>query len=157
METKIIKQYSKDEAKMVKWVSLACSKDGTRPILEGINISDGEIAASDGHRLHLAGPTPTAFIEGEGKTLKPVNTLSATPRPEEFELIEGTYPDYKQIVPTGEPVFEIALNKKLLADLKTMPGDAMIILSFTDPMHPVKITSPSSGAVAVIMPMHRGT
>jgi len=150
-----VKQNSKEDSKILKWVSLACSKDKARSVLLGIKVNNGEIAAADGFRLHIA-PTPDALKPHNDKILKPTSTLSATPKYDEFETDPGTFPDYQQIVPTDEPTFKIALNKKYLAALATMPGDEYVVLEFTKPTSPIKITSPSSEAVAVIMPMRLG-
>ena len=147
-----VKQKNKEDSKILKWVSLACSKDKSWPVLNGIKVNNGEIAAADGFRLHVAN-TPDALKPHNEKILNPVGTISATPKYDEFITEPGTFPDYEQIIPKDEPYFLTAVNKKFLAALATMPGDDAIILEFYKPGAPMKVTNPGSGAVAVIMPM----
>lgn len=143
---------SKEECKEVKWCQLAASKDQARQVLTGLFVDSKKTVAADGFRMHVI-ETPAALYDYDDQVIKS-NTVTVNPQIQEVEVIEGTFPDYTQIVPTDEPVLSIGINKKYLADLKTMPGDEMIILHITDPKHPVKITCPGSDAVAVIMPMH---
>ena len=154
-ENIVIKQSSKEDSKALKWISLACSKDKARYILNGFLVNQDKTAAADGFRLHIINTTEAMkdSLSCRDKIIKPANgPVSATPRMEEFEVVDGTFPTYQEIIPSDEPVFSFSVNKKYLAALATMPGDEMITFNFTDPMHPVKITS-SDGAVAVIMPM----
>ena len=153
-ENIVIKQSSKEDSKALKWMSLACSKDKARYILNGFLVNQDKTAAADGYRLHIINTTEAMkdSLSCRDKVIKPLSTIGATPKIEEFEIIDGRFPTYQEIIPSDDPVFTIGINKKYLAALATMPGDEMITLEFTDPMHPVKITS-SDGAVAVIMPM----
>ena len=150
---------NKEQAKALKWVQLAASKDQSRPILNGLYINNGETVGCDGFRLHII-ETPEPFTDSiavQGKVIQQLNTVALTPRIEEYiEYEGGDYPAYEQIIPSDKPVFKIAVNKKLLAALAAMPGDEAIILSFTGDNKPIKVTSGSSDckAVAVIMPMH---
>ena len=85
--------------------------------------------------------------------IKPASTINVTPRIEEYKVIEGTFPDWNQIVPTDEPVFKIRLNKNYLVALKDMPTDnESVLLEFTASNAAVKVTG-SDGCIAVIMPM----
>ena len=155
MDNKYIKQVNKEDAKALKWVSHACSKD--RPTLTGIKINNGEIVACDGFRLHIA-PTPTALVEGDGSILKPVNTLTVTPKIEEFEVIEADYPDVESITNQDpeQVTSSIAISQKLLADLKSMPTESnMLTFTFTKDSEPIHISG-AEGYRAVIMPMHKG-
>ena len=156
MDNIVIKQDSKEDSKALKWVSLACSKDRARAVLNGFLVNEDKTAAADGFRLHIINTTDAMkdSLSCRDKIIKPANgPVSATPKMQEFEVVEGTFPDYTQIVPTKPPVFKIALDKKLLADLKTMPGDKAVVLSFTAANQPVLVTCPGSEASAVIMPM----
>ena len=142
---------SKEQCKAVKWVQLAASKDKARAILNGLYINNGETAASDGFRMHII-ETPDALTQFTSKVIQPVSTVTVTPQIQEVTEIEGTFPDYNQIVPTKEPVFQIRINPAYLAGLKDMPGEEEgVLLSFTAHNEPVKVTKGDS--VAVIMPM----
>ena len=154
MDNIVMKQDSKDDSKALKWVSLACSKDKARAVLNGFLVNEDKTAAADGFRLHIINTTEAMkdSLSCRDKVLHPVSPIAATPKIEEFEIVDGRFPQYQEIVPSDDPIFTFSVNKKYLASLSTMPGDEMITFEFTDPMHPVKITS-SDGAVAVIMPM----
>ena len=152
----------KEECKATNFVQKACSKDGSRPVLNGILVENGSIIAADGFRMHV-GVTPEAFKEHEGQIVQVVNNdkpaaVKVTPTIQELQKVEGKFPDWSQIMPDKKedyaPVFQIAVNKKYLADLLNMPGksDVMLRFSFTDPMHPILVEG-AEGYKAVIMPM----
>ena len=146
---------NKEQTSEVKWAMLAASKDKARAILNGLYIHNGKTVGVDGFRMHIIN-TPEPLVDSiavQGKVIQPTNTINLTPRIEEYEVVDGTFPDYEQIIPTSPPVFKIAIDKKLLADLKTMPGDKAVVLSFTAANQPVLVTCPGSEASAVIMPM----
>jgi len=147
---------SKEECKEVKWCQIAASKDQARPILNGLFIDSKKTIGCDGFRIHSI-ETPAALYDYDDKVIKPVSTITVKPQIQEIEEVPGTFPDYKIIIPTDEPVFKIAIDKKLLADLKTMPGNKAVVLSFTAANRPVKVTCPGSDAMAIIMPMHLPT
>ena len=151
-----IKFKNKQETRAMRFVQDACSTDPSRPILTSIRIENGKTIAADGYRLHIA-PTPETLKEYEGKQLKPERRIRVNPQPEEFEEVEGTFPDWQQIVPDRLPVYRIALDKNFLADLGNMPSDSdVLILEFGSPNHPVMAYTNSQGEEyqALIMPMH---
>jgi len=148
---------TKEIARAVRWVFKAASTDVSRPILNGIEIENDQTVCADGFRIHLIS-TPEEFKEFEGKTIKPLQNLTVTPRLTEFEEIDGSYPDWEAIrndVLEKESVFRIAVNKNLLADLKDMPTSEndMIVLSFTATGAPIHVFSFDNEAEAIIMPM----
>ena len=149
---------NKDQAKALKWVQLAASKDQAREILTGIYIDNGSTVTADGFRMHII-PTPEPIrdsISMQDKVIKPVSTITINPTIQEYEVIEGRFPQWEEIVPSKEPIFRIRLNPKYLAALKDIPTDETdsILLEFTDSNHPVKITG-AEGCIAVIMPMKK--
>ena len=154
----------KEECKATNFVQKACSKDGSRPVFNGIKVENGSIIAADGFRMHI-GITPEAFKDYEGEIIQVHNdhkpaAVKVTPTIQEVKKIEGRFPDWSQIMPDKKedysPVFQIAVNKKYLADLINMPGkegaDHMLRFSFTDPNHPILVEG-AEGYKAVIMPM----
>lgn len=74
------------------WVRRAASTDQARPVLTGYNVADGSMAATDGYRMHIA---PRAANMAEGTW-----TWAG-------EAIEGTYPNWRQIVPDGPATLEV--------------------------------------------------
>jgi len=159
MQTHIIKLDNKEDSRAVKWVSLARSRDKSRQILNTIRIDNNNLVAVDGHRLHKI-ETPAILQSYNQKTLKPLNNIPVNPQPVEYEEIDGDYPDWELIeerLANKEAIFQIAVDKKLLADLSTMPTGSsdMIILKFTSENEPIKVIAPDSydKAEALIMPM----
>ena len=153
-----IKLSSKEDSQAVKWVSLARSKESQ--ILNTLRIDNNTLISCDGHRIHKI-ETPETLQEYNQKSLKPLQNIPVSPQPIEFEEIEGNYPDWQAIIESAEDkeiVFQIAVNKKLLADLAKMPTGQTdrIILQFTNKHKPIKIIAPDSydKAEAFIMPMH---
>lgn len=98
-------------------VAFVASKDESRPILTTIhfNLDDGDIVCTDTHRLVLA---KVQAVENGGKYNIPASFVSKLPMGAELKfgnnmvsaqygefvystrLIEGTYPNYKQIIPS---------------------------------------------------------
>ena len=155
MDNKYIKLKDPAESRVVKWLQSGCSKDYSRAILSGMHIKNDCTYSADGYKL-MRVRTPESLIEYEGLTIKPLNTLTINPKIEEWEVIDGNYPDCEVIIDTGdkEEVFTISVNKKLLADaIKSMPGSDMITFSFTGTMNPITITN--DDALLVVMPMKK--
>lgn len=152
-----IKPNDKEEAKTIKWLHSGCSKDPARPVLTGIHVKNGLAYSADGFKL-MRIETPESLKEYEELTIKPLSNIPVTPQVVEWEELPGhTYPDCEQIIKTDkEPIFEISVNKKLLADaIKTMPGpdNNMITLSFTGNRDPIRITT--DDALLIVMPMRK--
>lgn len=158
MTTHIIKPTDKEETQVLRWLQSACeSPKKYRPnnALKGLRVENGVTVGTDGHRLHIA-PTPESLEDYQDKTLIPESKITITPKPQEFTEDEDKYPDWKVImdqIDNKEVVLKIGMNKKYLADLANMPGDDLVILTFTDPKQPVKITKQDNESMAVIMPM----
>ena len=100
-----IKFKDKEETRLMKWIQLAACKDVLKPVMNGIHIKRGEVVACDGARIHKA-KAPAILVEGDGKTIKPLHTITISPRLEEFEEIEGKYPDYEAIIKQVEDIEE---------------------------------------------------
>jgi hypothetical protein len=75
-----------------EWIRKAASTDQARPVLCGYNVTDGLMAATDGHRLHIA----PRLANGQPG----VWTFSG-------EEIDGRYPTWAQVVPEGPANLEI--------------------------------------------------
>ena len=151
---------NKHDSKVLKWLQSAASKD-TESILAGIN-SNGNNAACDGWRLHIVPPTDLVELpDGTRQYGKiPADGLVELP-----DAQEGTYPEYNQIIPQGEPVLEIGVNPQFLIDalkgfLKSDPE--MVRLRFHDTNKPMELFGKietkdgTTPGYALIMPMHIG-
>lgn len=159
---------SKKECLALRWIQHATgNKD--RPILSGI-YKNGELVSADGFRLHVFHPADS-YEEDEGvykvglqleegvSRIRGGNTIHKTPgRIYDVEKIEGTFPDFKQILPRGLPWASVTVNKKYLVDaVEDMPATAgMVSLSVWGPGHPIRLEGEdeTGKATAVIMPMH---
>ena len=158
-ESHIITLADKEEARAVKWLQSATSKDAARPILTTIYVKNGRTVTADGFRIHSIN-TPETLKEFEGKNLHPDSKIAVNPRPEPFCEYPGNFPDcdqIKQLAEKSKPIVKIGLNKKFLADLADMPtgSNNMIILTITDPNKPVVITTREEDyqAEVILMPM----
>lgn len=155
MSDNIVK-LSKDSAEDARWVMLSASTDPARQILSGMKVSDDRIAAADGFTLHIA-PRPAEYEPMVGKVIKPDRKIPVSPQPVEYETIDGTFPDYQQIIPTASPTVRIGLNRQFLGRLATMPSDSeMLVVDVYSETQPVKVSSLCDGLpyTAVMMPMH---
>jgi len=119
---------TKAESLVIRWVQGAATKDKTRPMLTGINVADGSIVACDGFRLHAAKKPECWDVEGTVKGKVPSGDFVA-----DLETIECKYPDFHQVMPTGEVVFSIGVNAKYLKEaLAGMdPAQPTILRFFT--------------------------
>jgi hypothetical protein len=150
---------SKDESKILRWLQSACASTNekdSRPVLTGIRIFDGIVLGCDGFRIHAV-PRPDA-LEGdyEGSL---VGKIPAGEFIAKMEVIEGGYPNYEEIIPDDEPVFEIAVNAKFLRD--ALAGmESPVLLRFwknTNPMEIMGTGRDDQSRYALIMPMHVST
>jgi DNA polymerase III sliding clamp (beta) subunit (PCNA family) len=76
----------------------------------------------------------------------------------ELESVDGEFPDWRQVLPDGDPVFEISLNPKLLINaLKGMVGAVRV--RFYGSSKPVEVidSSPDDLKYALIMPLRMST
>lgn len=135
----------------VSLVSFAASRSAERAILHGIYITDTEMVAIDGHRLAL---TPHSLPLG-ANVLIPVEALSRLQRvfgePQlgvnvdgrllhfhcknkmgSVKLMEGPFPDYKKVIPSGDCATARVGRKDLLdaIDLITVVADDQLAAKF---------------------------
>lgn len=122
-------------AEAMRKIAFAISTEEIRYYLNGISFStdaDGSpvVVATDGHRLAVH-PIPFEIEEAGGKIIPREAVqyiLSRKVEPEtcafaddrfqfnwpgitmDAKLINGTYPDWKRVVPTGEPQYSIAIS-----------------------------------------------
>jgi len=154
---------TKGENQRLRWLLKAADKDadGTRAVLTGASIEHQAMVATDGFRLQAIETPYYARVELEGTVARfddlQASSETVTPTP-----IEGQFPDYHVIMPKGEPVFEIALDGKLLREaLEGMKGGVFgkVTLRFYGPTQPVEVfgqANDESRVYALIMPMHPG-
>lgn len=143
----------------VAWLLKAVAKDKVRPVLARLfhQTKTSEAVAADGFRMHIVTPSPLKGIcRKSGMVL--VEKLSP-----EFALVkndkcEGTFPDYKQILPTRRPVFKFGVNPKYLID--ALSGiDDMAVISLYSPTAPFLVEGfidkdKGYAAKAMVMPMY---
>lgn len=145
--------------KAVTFAAPFMSNEETRYYLNGVHLSSDAAVATDGHRL---GWHPLGFEGGAfDKAILPrrlVDTLIAAPAPKSAsmansriafdmegmsvrsKLIEGTYPDYRRVIPTmSENAARLTLDRasflKMMARLAamgTMRGGSGVTLAWDD-------------------------
>jgi len=153
---------SKAENQRLRWLLKAADKDadGPRAALAGASIEPGAMVATDGFRLQAI-ETPYHVREALQGTVARFDDLKASSETVTATRLIG-FPDYHVIMPKGEPVFEIALDGKLLKEaLEGMKGGycGKVRLRFYGPTQPVEAfgqANDDSRAYALIMPMHPG-
>ena len=89
----------KSPKKPLQWINLASGKQDSRPYLDNIYCANGELVATDGHRLHLMKYEDAGLTEEEYKKVEN-NWIDSNKN-----IIENvknfTYPDYPRILPRG--------------------------------------------------------
>lgn len=137
----------------LKWVSIAQSCEPTRYYLNGIFFNkNGEVVATDGHRLHLFKHSFDIKSENFAGAIVPRNAISAIlelwaeTKAKEIDLIifksgfevafpgkvllrgktvDGTFPDYPRVIPvSGESTKETIFS---VTELKTMLPELSIL------------------------------
>ena len=156
-------------------VANAVSKEEVyRPVLRYVHIRKGLIEAADGYilvqkkidyeeeeKILLDGEAVrklgdnkstqgVAFSSTDGKRYEArgQNTTILTRQ-------SGTYLDTDKLIPSGEPVFKIALSRKILKKLISAldDSDVPVRFKFYGEHSPVKVEIPTEDTLAVLMPM----
>jgi len=154
---------TKDENQRLRWLLKATDKnaDGARAALAGASIEHRATVATDGFRLQAI-ETPYHVREALQGTVNRFDDLQASSETVTPTPIEGQFPDYRVIMPKHAPVFEVALDGKLLREaLEGMKGgiNGKVRLRFYGPTQGVEVfgqANDESRAYALIMPMHPG-
>lgn len=149
----------------------ATEKRGTRPVLECGMIGDGEIVAADGYMLArypvecrgdpilvLATELKAAGIMKDNGMLHMLESNGRTQLTGKFSLlpsmIDGRFPDYKELVPDFKPHHRVALGKSVLKKLIACMGSSDILrLEFPEGVGADAIRWSAGQANGVIMPM----
>ena len=146
----------KSKTKLAQFIQRAQSTDTARPILNGINVN-GEVVACDGWRLHSistrALPELDAFT---GETVD-LGKIRAGENLLEGEVIDGTFPDYDQIIPKTDPIVVFGANPAFLVDaIKTFDKGEAVTIKVHGPNNPIELHGTIDGVdvYALIMPMH---
>lgn len=158
------------ENRRLRWLLKAASKtkdsDGKpkRPILSGLHVMEKAAVATDGFRLHAIESFYELSVQGlEGQTVTPAD-LTARSETVDLEPVDADgqrFPNFRAIMPKGEPTFEIAVSAKLLREaLEGMPGDAAssVTLRFYGPHTPLEVhgkAADESACYALIMPLSK--
>ncbi len=147
-------EVQKQDAAAIRWLHDGTSKDGTRHVLEGLYVEGDITVVTDGFQLRIA-PTPEPLKEFDGDLVKLEKLPRASGDVVKTHLIEdGKFPDWRGIIPTGKPAFQIAVNAGLLANLVKDMGnvDNVIEFSFYSSTQPLIVKSVEN--YAILMPMH---
>lgn len=157
---------NKHTAKILNWLQSGASRDNARPVLMSVLVGEEQSISANGYRVHAVSfenfPTGGDFLPtGLRKFPKIPARGGAVIDPEETV---GIFPDVSQIVPSGEPVFKIGANAKLLIDALKGFQDRQVVLTFYGDKNPFEITgsietstketTKVTPAYALIMPMH---
>lgn len=158
---------SNDMFKAISRVIVCASNDNTRPILEGVNISNGEVLATDARRLAIetvSGIDGISCTIPSSEVLKVISEFKDTQNMfysddnciyvrnkntiRKVMLIDGDYPNAKRIIPNIEEMKRIDINSsdfsKAIKDLITVCGnDCRLDLNFTDNV--IKLNSAKDG------------
>jgi len=154
-------------------VANAATKEEIRPVLHCVHIRKGLIEATDGFLL----VQKKIEYEGEEKILLDTESVKrlkdhrvtkrvvfSSTDGKRFEVLgqdvtvltgqSGTFPDLDKLIPSGEPVFKIALSRKLLKKLISAldDSDVPVRFKFYGEHSPVKVEIPTEDTLAVLMP-----
>lgn len=137
----------KIDARALKAAMVTVAKDDVRYYLEGILIGNGSLVSTDGHRMTIVNPRSDSFLKkmkpeifkvfGQipssainanfvyideksgvifftGRNMKELNQVV------KFQVVDGRFPDYERVIPTGEPtkVDMIGFNLAYMSDVE---------------------------------------
>ena len=169
-----------DFARMLNQISYAVSLDDTRKVLHGILCSIKEntvtMVATDGKRLALSEKVPESFEGEDGDTIIPLKTalevrrllageglvnIQFAEKQISFEtetvsivskLIEGNYPNYRQVIPSSfSKIVEVPKDELLmkldLVSAALADSSSYIVISFENNMMQLEGSSTSIGEV----------
>jgi len=142
--------------------------------LKCVHIKKGIIEASNGFlliqkKIDYDGEEDFLLDAGEFKKLKDSKSMGGVSFSSEGDEIRaigentvilrkqsGVYPDSEAFIPKEEPVFKIALSRKLLKKLISTldDDDAPVRFYFYPKLEPVKISIPEENTTAIIMPIN---
>jgi hypothetical protein len=110
----------KEEAATVRWLQDGASADIARGPLYGIFI-DGEYAVTaDGFQLRRV-PVPASLKEFDQKIVRIIGKVTTKGGVYQYEIIEGNFPPYKQILPGEENTITTnPVQAKIAFDMKLM-------------------------------------
>ena len=146
-------EVQKQDTAAIRWLHGGTSKSDSRPVLQGLCVEGDITVVADGWQLRIA-PTPEPLKEFDGKLVRLDKLPRAGGDVVKTYLEDGQFPDWRQVIPTGEPTFRIAVNAELLAGLVKDMGntDQVVELIFYDKTKPIIFKSVEM--YAVLMPMH---
>jgi len=159
-------------------IEKTASKDPTRyvlndPYLDTSEIDKPVLVATDGRMLavvpvevlpeDMSGHVPVDAIKELRKDKSGKSEINLNGKVEvvnadkitRFTRPEGTFPNWKQVVPQGGEKFTISFNPEMLLRVAQAVGcekGKAITLKFKGPLDPIKIET-GNGAYGVLMPM----
>lgn len=155
-DTIIIKGTS-EESILLRRLQKIASTDTTRPVLTGLSVEAEYTIATDGFHLAVI-ETPECMKPCIGEIVQ--GKIPAGDFVAEMEVIEGTYPDWRGIIPTADEEYRIALSGKLLKSLCMLfeRRDEPINFVFRAPDEVVELQVMQSdediNMYGLLMPMH---
>lgn len=146
-------EITKEDTRATRWLQAGTNDTSRHFALACLSIEDDIAVSADGFEIR-AMSTPKSLQEYSGQLIK----LDKSPRVAgdvvKTQVVEDeSFPDWRGVVPTDEPVFEITLNGELLADIVAEMG----AVSFQFFSSTVPIVMRSVDKFAVLMPMHKGS
>lgn len=163
-------------------IEKAVSTDTTQyvlnnPHLERTGTGKGVLIATDGRRLAVVpveldvadrtGSVPLDAIkelvkDKYGRSVLIVNGKAELIRNDgskaEYPRAEGTFPDWKRVIPTGKVDFEVTFNPQMLLDIARAigvgKGEGVTLRLRKDGLQPIEVTHDGE-AHGVIMPMKK--
>ncbi len=144
-------EVQKKDAAAIRWLYDGINKDGGRPVMQGLCVEDDITVAANGYQLRIA-PTPESLKEFDGKLVRLDKAPRAGGDVVKTSLIdEDKFPEWREIIPTGKPAFQIGVNAGWLANLIMGMGETVELI-FYSPTQPIIIKSDDK--YAVLMPTY---
>ncbi len=143
-------EVQKQDAAAIRWLHGGTSQDDTRPVLQGLCVEGDITVVADGFQLRIA-PTPEPLKEFDGKLVRLDKLPRASGDVVKTHLVdEGEFPDWRGIIPTSKPAFQIGVNAGWLAEIIKDMGETVEFTFYSD-TQPIIIKSDDK--YAVLMPV----
>ena len=146
-------EISKSDTQVIRWLHSGTNKDSGdfgRRSLEAMSIEDDIAVVADGFTLRIVS-TPEPLKEFKGKLVrldKPPRVAGDVVKTDVIE--DSKFPDWREVIPSGKPTYQITLSGGKLAAIISEMG--AVTLEFHSPSQPVIIKS--EDRYALLMPMH---
>jgi DNA polymerase III sliding clamp (beta) subunit (PCNA family) len=137
------------------------SKGNIKSEFQSVYLTGDKAVATDSFKLieitrdqEVSEPVIVKIPKGVRKidNITPDGTIESGISKIQGEIIDGNFPDYKQVIPTGEPVYQITLSPEHLAVIvESYKKEKSITLNCYGNEKPVKINE--GGILTLLMPI----